>query len=294
MLPTPTLPPVISRVRPAGAVRTLLSAGLLCAALGSQAQVTPTPTTVIRLNAGGDAQPTTRGDFAADQYYSAASSTFATTAPITGTDAPALYQTERFSTNGTLGYAVPVPAGRYSVVLHFAEIYWTQPGQRVFNINLEGTTVRAHYDIVGKVGPNVATTETFAVDVTDGVFNLDLVVPYLDGGADQAKLSALELAYTGPAVLAARQPNGLAATLQVYPNPAAGSFKLSYAASAAQTATLALTDGLGRVVRQQPIRLQAGANQVPVQAAGLAAGLYQLTLRTADGQRLTSKVSLRP
>ena len=293
MLPTPTLPSVISRVRPAGAVRLLLSAGLLCAALSSQAQVTPTPTTVIRLNAGGGAQPTTRGDFAADQYYSAASSTFATTAPITGTDAPALYQTERFSTNGTLGYAVPVPDGRYSVVLHFAEIYWTQPGQRVFNINLEGQTVRTRYDIVAKVGPLVATTETFAVNVTDGVLNLDLVVPYLDGGADQAKLSALELTYTGE-VLAARQPNDLAATLHIYPNPAAGSFTLSYTAPAAQAATLALTDGLGRVVQQQTLTLQAGANQVPVPAAGLAAGLYQLTLRTADGQRLTSKVSLRP
>ena len=285
---------IISCVRPAGAVRMLLSAGLLGAALSGQAQVAPPPPPPVRLNAGGDAQPTTRGDFAADQYYSASSSTFATTAPISGTDDPALYQTERFSTTGTLRYAVPVPAGRYSVVLHFAEIYWTQPGQRVFSISLEGQTVRARYDIVAKVGPNAATTETFAVNVTDGEFNLDLVVPYLDGGADQAKLSALELTRTGDAILSTRGDASLAANFHAYPNPAAGRFVLSYAAPAAQAATLALTDNLGREVLRQPVRLRAGANQVPVPAAGLAAGLYQLTLRTADGQRLTSKVSLRP
>ena len=261
-------------------------------------------TAAYQLNAGGPALPTTLGPFAADQYYSPNSRTGATTAPIAGTPDPALYQTERYSTTGTLSYAVPVPAGRYSVVLHFAENYWKQPGQRVFDINLEGRNVVTNYDILAKVAPFTATTETFAVTVTDGVLNLDLTVPYLSGGRDQAKLSALEvLRVDGNAPLGAtavsaaatsQEEATLAAALSVYPNPAAGHFTLSLTSPAAQTATLTLTDQLGRVVQTQALTLQAGANQVPVQAAGLAAGLYQLTLRTADGQRLRSKVSLRP
>ena len=257
-----------------------------------------------QLNAGGPALTTSRGAFIADRYYSDSSRVAATTAPIAGTTDQALYRTERYSTNGTLSYAVPVANGRYSVVLHFAEIYWTQPGQRVFDINLEGRNVVTNYDILAKVAPFTATTETFAVTVTDGVLNLDLTVPYLSGGRDQAKLSALEvLRVDGNAPLGAtavsaaatlQEEATLAAALSVYPNPAAGHFTLSLTSPAAQTATLTLTDQLGRVVQTQALTLQAGANQVPVQAAGLAAGLYQLTLRTANGQRLRSKVSLRP
>lgn len=147
----------------------------------------------FRLNAGGGTISTSLGAFAADQSYSANSATATTTAAIAGTDDDALYQTERYSTDGQLRYAVPVANGQYNVVLHFAETYWTQAGQRVFNIGLEGRTVRTNYDIVAKVGPLTATTETFQVQVIDGVLNLDLVVPYLSGGRDQAKLSALEI-----------------------------------------------------------------------------------------------------
>ena len=261
-------------------------------------------TPVYQLNAGGPALSTRLGSFAADQYYSPSSRTGATTATIFGTQEAVLYRTERYSTNGTLSYALPVANGRYSVVLHFAEIYWTRPGQRVFDINLEGRKVVTNYDILTKVEPFTATTETFAVTVTDGVLNLDLTVPYLSGGRDQAKLSALEVlrvednaplgATAGAAAATLQEEAKLAAALSVYPNPAPGNFTLSLSSPAAQTATLTLTDQLGRVVHTQPLTLQAGANQVPVPAAGLAAGLYQLTLRTADGQRLTSKVSLRP
>lgn len=187
------------------------------------------------------------------------------------------------------------------MVLHFAEIYWKQVGQRVFDISLEGATVRTNYDIVKEVGPLTATTQTFAVRVTDGVLNLDLRVPYERGGADQAKLSAIEvLKKDGPAAgrsnqtLATISPSTGREELLAYPNPSAGRFTLACTTSQAQAALLTLTDQLGRVVHQQAVQMQAGANQVAVEAPSLAQGLYQLSLRTADGQRQNQRMMIRP
>ena len=37
-------------------------------------------------------------------------------------------------------YSIPVPtAGKYTVELHFAEIYFTTAGSRVFNVNVENS-----------------------------------------------------------------------------------------------------------------------------------------------------------
>ncbi|TPG66601.1 FG-GAP-like repeat-containing protein [Hymenobacter nivis] len=259
-----------------------------------------------RLRAGGGALATSRGQFAEDQYFSAASATFATTAAIAGTPDPALYQQERFSTNGTLSYALPVANGPYTVVLHFAELYWTKPGQRVFDINLEGKKVATNYDIVRKVGPLAATTETFTVAVADGVLNIDLSVPYLSGGADQAKLSALEvLSPDGRTPQLASAPQlanaalrgsaaGPLSGLSTYPNPAQNAFTLACTATKAQAATLLLSGPLGNVLLQQAVALQAGSNLVPVRAPNLAAGLYQLTLRLPDGQHQSQRIIIQP
>ena len=256
-----------------------------------------------RLHAGGSAlATTTHGSFAADQYYSPSSQSEGTAATIAGTLDPALYQTERYSTNGTLSYAVPVASGQYLVVLHFAEIYWTKAGQRVFDINLEGSKVLGLYDIAKKVGPRTAVTETFYATVTDGTLNLDLRVPYESGGADQAKLSALEVlqvntsgsAAASSATLLAAAAAVAPASLSAYPNPAASAFTLAYTAAAPQAATLLLTDPLGRVWYQQPVALQAGDNQVAVRPAAVPDGLYRLTLRLASGKVLSQQLAIRP
>ena len=260
-----------------------------------------------RLNAGAGPLTTSRGTFAADQSFDAANSDqFTTQAPIAGTPDPALYQTERFSTHGVLSYALPVANGKYNVVLHFAELYWTKPGQRVFDINLEGKKVATNYDIVRKVGPLAATTETFTVAVADGVLNIDLSVPYLSGGADQAKLSALEvLSPDGRTPQLASAPQlanaalrgsaaGPLSGLSTYPNPAQNAFTLACTATKAQAATLLLSGPLGNVLLQQAVALQAGSNLVPVRAPNLAAGLYQLTLRLPDGQHQSQRIIIQP
>ena len=112
-----------------------------------------------------------------------------TTAAIAGTMDDRLYQSERF---GDFSYAIPVTNGDYLVTLKFAEIYWTQPGQRVFNVLMEGVKVISNLDLVAKVGPNKAYDVTLPVHVTDGQLNIKL-----KSVVDYAKVSAIMVQAAG-------------------------------------------------------------------------------------------------
>jgi RHS repeat-associated protein len=156
--------------------------------------VTPNPTTAIRIRANtGGALATSHGTFADDQYYAPdPGNTYATNEVIAYTPDQELYQHERYGSNGQFAYAVPVAIGTYTVILHFAELFWSEAGRRVFNVSLEKTLVLDKYDIVQRVGPRAATTETFTVRVVDGVLNIDFS-SLMPGGADQPKVCAIEV-----------------------------------------------------------------------------------------------------
>lgn len=94
---------------------------------------------------------------------------------------------------------------------------------------------------------------------------------------------ALELNAAGP--LAASPSQALASQLLVYPNPAAGSFRvvLPLPAGTAAPVSAELTNTLGQTVGR--VALTAGPGQSVVGEAnvrGLAPGVYQLHLRVAD------------
>jgi RHS repeat-associated protein len=150
---------------------------------------------LYRLNAGGNQS----GDFTADQYFTGGD-TYGISSTIAGTSNQALYQSERY---GAFSYKLPVSNGQYTVVLHFAEIYWTESGQRVFNVAAEGTTVLSNYDIVRKVGPLTATSETFTVAVSDGELTLDFLAGA--AGASDPKISAIEISGVGSSVVSLRR-----------------------------------------------------------------------------------------
>jgi DNA-directed RNA polymerase subunit RPC12/RpoP len=90
---------------------------------------------------------------------------------ISNTKDPALYCSERYSMTS---FSYPVPNGKYTVKLHFAENYKgiTGPGQRVFSFNVEGHEFE-DFDIWVKAGgPNRAYIETVSVEVTDGELDI--------------------------------------------------------------------------------------------------------------------------
>lgn len=85
---------------------------------------------------------------------------------VSGTSDPSLYSQERY---GHFTYSIPVDArGRYTLVLHFAELYWIPDasgkigvGSRKFNVYCNGTTLLDNFDIFKEVGSLHSLTKTF-------------------------------------------------------------------------------------------------------------------------------------
>jgi hypothetical protein len=80
------------------------------------------------------------------------------TNPGAGLNAPELYAAERF---GNFSYAVPVPAGSYTVKLHFMESFFGPlvptglcrgPGCRVFDVSCNGSMLLKDFDIFQAAG----------------------------------------------------------------------------------------------------------------------------------------------
>ncbi len=140
-----------------------------------------------RINAGGPAYTDAQGRvWAADTNF-LDGATFATASAIAGTADDPLYQTERFG--AAFSYRVPVPNGRYSVTLHFSENFVTGPGQRLFDVSLEGVKVLDHFDVFAAAGAaNTAVARTFLADVNDGLVDLAFT-----GVAENAKIDAIEI-----------------------------------------------------------------------------------------------------
>ena len=110
---------------------------------------------------------------------------------ITKADDPNLYR-EQFSHGpGDILTVRDLAPGPLQVELFFAETRWERPGQRVFDVALNGGTVLEKFDLIeaaeGKRG--VEVVKTFTVDAPDGT--LKLSVPRVE--ADRALFAALRV-----------------------------------------------------------------------------------------------------
>jgi poly(3-hydroxybutyrate) depolymerase len=153
----------------------------------------PEPGSIVAaINAGGGAYTASDGTpYAADTAFDGGS-TQVSNADLGNTDDDPLYNDWRF---GNFAYRLPVYPGEYAVELHFADTYNGAPGQRVFDVAIEGATVLDDLDIIASVGTNTALVRTFDVVVADGV--LDIVLA--NGSAGNARLDALRVIRAGDA-----------------------------------------------------------------------------------------------
>jgi len=128
----------------------------------------------IRIDSGSSTAYTTADDqrWESDQGYLNGKTADRGSIEITDAADDRLYQTERY---GLSGYSIPVQNGTYQVRLHFAETYdrITAPGQRVFDVNVEGQEIEA-LDIFKETGGrNRALVKTADVSITDGNLDID-------------------------------------------------------------------------------------------------------------------------
>lgn len=106
---------------------------------------------------------------------------------IANTNDDFLYQSEYFGRN--FNYQQELENGNYDVTLKFAEIYFNDPGRRVFDVKAENQLILDNFDIVAEAGgKNLAVDHTFTVGVTDGTLDLDFL-----SSIDNAKISAIEI-----------------------------------------------------------------------------------------------------
>jgi glucosylceramidase len=150
----------------------------------------PAATGRLAINAGGAAAP----PFDLDSHR-AGGTVYTTTAAVdtSGASSPApeaVYQSERY---GALTYDIHplVPGAAVTVRLHFAEIFFTTPGQRVFGVSINGTPVLDNFDIVAMAGgPNKALVEEFpaTVDASGSI-----VIALTQGSQNNPKINGIEI-----------------------------------------------------------------------------------------------------
>lgn len=157
-------------------------------------QPSPTAQPDIAVNAGGGVA----GNFMADvDMHGGATTTTANPIDTSGVNNPAppmVYQTERW---GTFSYVFPnlTVGSSYTVRLHFAEIYFTDPGQRMFNVSINGKRVLDNFDIIAEAGaPNRAVVKEFSATATGAG---QITIHFSDGDANHAKVSGIELIPNG-------------------------------------------------------------------------------------------------
>jgi glucose/arabinose dehydrogenase len=154
----------------------------------------------VYINCGGGDYTDTNGRlWHSDRYYNTGL-VWNTKSPIGSTENDSLYQTERWDEDdGTeLKYTIPVKNGSYMLSLHFAEIYGSNAGFRIFDVKVQGKPLFQMLDIFASApGKNVALVRSTVVDVKNSELTIELIRV-----KNNPKISAIQIepATTSPSV----------------------------------------------------------------------------------------------
>ena len=152
--------------------------------------VSAAPSTVYRIDCGSTSAPS---PFTADQFSSGGTArTVTNTINLSGATNPApqaVYQSERY---GNVTYTMPslVAGASYTVRLHFAELFQTAAGKRIFNVAINGTTVLSNFDIFATAGANF---KAIVRDFTTTANSSGQIVIKLTTVTDNATVEGIEI-----------------------------------------------------------------------------------------------------
>ncbi|XP_028822092.1 malectin-like [Denticeps clupeoides] len=190
--------------RAAAAGSGMLLAALL-SLLNGACRADLTERVVWAVNAGGEAHTDTHGiQYKKDPLEGKVgkASDYGVRLPIlrSSPEDQILYQTERYNED-SFGYEVPIrEEGDYILVMKFAEVYFAQSQQKVFDIRLNGHVVVKDLDIFERVGHSTAHDEIVAFSIKRGklsvqgevsTFNAKLTVEFVKSYYDNPKVCAL-------------------------------------------------------------------------------------------------------
>ena len=164
---------------------------------------------IAAINCGGDEYIDSNGiTYENDKYFlGGTSSDHGINYRIKNTEDEILYQTERWSSE-TLTYSIPLKSninGKYVLNLKFSEVYFTNQGDKIFNVALGRETVIKNLDIYSKVGKAYALDEYIEFEIRNkqvyyknkncakALMGDKLQINFVKGSADNPKVNAILL-----------------------------------------------------------------------------------------------------
>jgi len=164
---------------------------------------------VAAINCGGDEYTDSNGiTYDNDKYFlGGTSSDHGLNYIIKNTEDQVLYQTERWSSE-TLTYSIPLKSninGKYVLNLKFSEVYFTNKGDKIFNVALGRETIIKNLDIYSKVGKAYALDEYVEFEIRNkqvyyknkncakALMGDKLQINFVKGSADNPKVNAILL-----------------------------------------------------------------------------------------------------
>lgn len=134
-------------------------------------------TPVVLVNAGGGAWgPDSQGLSWSANSGSSGGNSYSVGNQIDNTTDDTLYQSEMWNSSDLVYSFSGITNGATLVTLKFAEIYFTSAGQRVFNIEINGTVVESNFDVFTAAGGAFkAIDKQYNVNVTNGNVTIRLI-----------------------------------------------------------------------------------------------------------------------
>ena len=178
---------------------TCFTSAALAASTCTTTADTRTPSTAVlpygdayAVNSGGGATGgyTADMDFTLGSVYANNSQQVNTSNSIDGAPS-AIYQDVREGSHFSYCFTGLTPTTTYAVILHFAELYFTLPGQREFNVSINGTQELTNFDINLEAGGPFQAIDEFFLVKSDGNGNIE--IDFTKGAIDQPLVNAIEI-----------------------------------------------------------------------------------------------------
>jgi len=250
--------------------------------------VSSTPSTAYQVNCGSN---NAASPFAADQYGSGGTQrTVTNSITISGIANPAptaVYQSERYG-NSTYTFPNLNAGAEYTVRLHFAELYQTATGRRVFNVAINGTTVLSNFDIYATAG---AAYKAVLREFTTTANSSGQIVIAFTTITDNATIEGIEIISSTP-----NMPPTVVTPAAASPNPVTGTTTALSVLGADDGGESGLTY-TWTTTGTPPATVTFGANGTNAakntSATFTKAGTYnfQVTIRDQDNAIATSSVA---